>query len=128
MCNQNTPRKKFRKESNISTKKYHHRPTLGLRSERVNWTPYVETKKAHDEPKMEYDTRRRPDIVPAIAKQYRMRNPFADRTTCVSRTLQPCARRAKGGARSTGYREIYEATLRARIDLATFPRVAAATA
>lgn len=31
-----TPRKKGRKWSNISVKKYHHMPTLGVRSDTVN--------------------------------------------------------------------------------------------
>jgi len=32
ICSQKTPRKKFRNESKISMKKYHHRPTLGVKS------------------------------------------------------------------------------------------------
>ena len=38
---QNTPIKKFRKESNISIKKYHQRPTFGVRSVTEIWAPYV---------------------------------------------------------------------------------------
>jgi len=48
MCNQKTARKNCRKESNISMKKYHQSPTLGVRSDNVSWTPYVDTKKAHE--------------------------------------------------------------------------------
>jgi len=45
---QNTPRKKFRNESNISIKKYHQRPTFGVRSGRRSCTPYVEETNSHD--------------------------------------------------------------------------------
>jgi hypothetical protein len=34
MCSQKTPRKKERKASNISVKKYHHSPGFGVRSGR----------------------------------------------------------------------------------------------
>lgn len=47
-CSQNTPRKKSRKESNISVKKYHHNPTLGVRSGRSSRTPYVASKKSQE--------------------------------------------------------------------------------
>lgn len=39
MCSQNTPRKNSRNESNISMKKYHQRPTLGVRSGRRSNVP-----------------------------------------------------------------------------------------
>ena len=47
-CNQKTPRKKSRKASNISMKKYHHKPTLGVRSGSRRRTPYVAAKKSHE--------------------------------------------------------------------------------
>jgi hypothetical protein len=47
-CSQKTPRKKSRNESNISVKKYHHSPTLGVRSGRSSRTPYVASKKPHE--------------------------------------------------------------------------------
>lgn len=47
-CSQKTPRKKSRNESNISVKKYHHSPTLGVRSGRNSRTPYVASKKCHE--------------------------------------------------------------------------------
>ncbi len=45
---QKTPRKKFLNESNISMKKYHHKPTLGVKSGSRSWTPYVEDRNSHD--------------------------------------------------------------------------------
>lgn len=54
-CSQKTPRKKSRNESNISVKKYHQRPTLGVRSGRSSRTPYVALKKSQ-EPEMIADT------------------------------------------------------------------------
>ena len=39
----NTMRKNERKWSNISVKKYHHRPTLGVRSGRANLRRFVST-------------------------------------------------------------------------------------
>lgn len=47
-CSQKTAKKKERNESNISMKKYHHNPTLGVRSVRVSWIPYVEERYSHD--------------------------------------------------------------------------------
>lgn len=47
-CSQKTPRKNSRKESNISMKKYHHSPTLGVRSGKRRRTPYVAAKKSHE--------------------------------------------------------------------------------
>src|SRR5690242_550045 len=47
-CSQKTPRKNSRKESNISMKKYHHNPTLGVRSGKRRRTPYVAAKKSQD--------------------------------------------------------------------------------
>lgn len=35
-CSQKTARKKARNESNISIKKYHHSPTLGVKSDKVS--------------------------------------------------------------------------------------------
>jgi len=55
-CSQKTPRKNSRNESNISMKKYHQRPTLGVRSGRRRRTPYVAAKKSH-EPVNEADTK-----------------------------------------------------------------------
>jgi hypothetical protein len=47
-CSQKTPRKNSRKESNISMKKYHQSPTLGVRSGRRRRTPYVAERKSHE--------------------------------------------------------------------------------
>jgi hypothetical protein len=47
-CSQNTPKKNSRNESNISMKKYHHRPTFGVRSGSRSRTPYVAARKSHD--------------------------------------------------------------------------------
>jgi hypothetical protein len=47
-CSQKTPRKNSRNESNISIKKYHQRPTLGVRSGSRSRTPYVAARKSHD--------------------------------------------------------------------------------
>ena len=44
-CSWNTTRKKERKESNISMKKYHHRPTLGVKSGRRRLVVSKMTKK-----------------------------------------------------------------------------------
>jgi ribosomal protein L18 len=44
-CSWNTTRKKERKESNISMKKYHHRPTLGVKSGRRRLVVSKNTKK-----------------------------------------------------------------------------------
>lgn len=52
---QKTPRKKCRKESNISMKKYHQRPTLGVKSGSKRWTPYVDWRNSHDWPVNRYD-------------------------------------------------------------------------
>lgn len=38
-CSQNTPRKNSRNESNISMKKYHQSPTLGVKSGKSKCTP-----------------------------------------------------------------------------------------
>lgn len=47
-CNQNTPKKKDLKLSNISMKKYHQSPTLGVKSVSVSWVPYVDVTNSHD--------------------------------------------------------------------------------
>lgn len=47
-CSQKTARKKERKESNISMKKYHQSPTFGVRSVSVSWMPYVEDRNSHE--------------------------------------------------------------------------------
>ena len=47
-CSQKTPRKNSRNESNISIKKYHQSPTLGVRSGKSRCTPYVDDKNSHD--------------------------------------------------------------------------------
>lgn len=64
-CNQKTPRKNSLKESNISMKKYHHRPTLGVRSGRSRRTAYVAAKKSQ-EPVMVAEATSRAPI--AVAK------------------------------------------------------------
>lgn len=48
ICSQNTPRKNSRKESNISMKKYHHRPTLGVKSGSRSRTPYVAARNSQE--------------------------------------------------------------------------------
>jgi hypothetical protein len=47
-CSQKTPRKNSRKESNISMKKYHQRPTFGVRSGSRRRTPYVAATNSHE--------------------------------------------------------------------------------
>ena len=57
MCSQNTPRKNSRNESNISMKKYHHKPMLGVRSVSSSCTPYVEYKNSQEYPIKEYESK-----------------------------------------------------------------------
>lgn len=54
-CSQNTPKKNSRKESNISIKKYHQSPTLGVKSGSSRCTPYVEAINSQDLPVRAYD-------------------------------------------------------------------------
>jgi hypothetical protein len=54
-CSQNTPRKNSLKGSNISIKKYHQSPALGVRSGTSNCTPYVEDMNCQELPVMMYD-------------------------------------------------------------------------
>ena len=49
-------KKNSRKESNISMKKDHHRPTLGVKSGSNRWTPYVDARNSHEPPVMPYDS------------------------------------------------------------------------
>jgi hypothetical protein len=63
-CSQKTPRKNSRKESNISMKKYHQRPTVGVRSERSNRTPYVAVRNSQ-EPVSRAEIHSRPPLAAA---------------------------------------------------------------
>jgi hypothetical protein len=64
ICNQNTPKKNSRNESNISMKKYHHNPTFGVRSGSSSGVPYVLAMNCHDPVKV-YERYNSPDIVTA---------------------------------------------------------------
>jgi hypothetical protein len=59
-CSQKTPRK----ESKISMKKYHQRPTVGVRSERSNRTPYVAVRNSQ-EPVSRAEIHSRPPLAAA---------------------------------------------------------------
>jgi hypothetical protein len=74
-CSQKTPKKNSRNESNISMKKYHQRPTLGVRSGSRSRTPYVAAIKSH-EPVIKADvesnapiTTARPKVCTAVKVQ-----------------------------------------------------------
>src|ERR1700761_2122391 len=78
-CSQKTPRKKDRNESNISMKKYHHSPTLGVRSDSVSWMPYVEGRNSQD-PMMRYDIWKSVNMTPATMRTLVPANRAAERT------------------------------------------------
>jgi hypothetical protein len=48
MCSQKTPKKNSLNESNISMKKYHQSPTLGVRSGSNSGVPYVDDRNCHE--------------------------------------------------------------------------------
>ena len=56
ICNQKTPRKNSRNESNISMKKYHQSPTFGVKSGSSIWTPYVDERNSHEYPVIKNET------------------------------------------------------------------------
>jgi hypothetical protein len=71
---QNTPKKNSLNESNISMKKYHHKPTLGVRSGNSRGVPYVELKN-WVEPVKATERPRRPPSIAANPRICAMVNP-----------------------------------------------------
>jgi hypothetical protein len=107
-CSQKTARKKARKESNISMKKYHHSPAFGVRSVRVSCIPYVRDRNSHELPVSTYDMLRSTE---EHARNTRTHAP-ANLETGSMRRLIDClsyASRTSGGSSNTGYMERYEA-------------------
>lgn len=101
-CSQKTARKKARNESNISMKKYHHRPTLGVRSDSVSWMPYVRERKSHELPVRAKDMpRRRLRQIVVMAMHF-----AAKVATLAVRRFSGCRskeRRMSGGRSRIGY-------------------------
>lgn len=103
-CSQKTARKKARKESNISMKKYHHSPTVGVRSDKVSWMPYVRAKKSHELPVSANDMASRREMQTAAMRIALMENWMAESTRRFS-DWRSYARRTRGGRRRSGYME-----------------------
>src|SRR3569833_55733 len=131
-CSQKTARKKDRNESNISVKKYHHSPMLGVRSDSVNCTPYVDGRNSH-EPVTRYDSPTSDASVPAAAPALARTNrpTAAELPPLLRREEGACrskARSISGGRRRTVYMERYDANESATIALSGAPAMAFAMA
>jgi hypothetical protein len=126
-CNQKTPRKNSRKESNISMKKYHQRPTLGVRSGSKRRTPYVAAKKSQEPVRKAEANSKAPTAaarpsVCAMIKEGRCGVEF------FLRTLASYSRTIKGGKSRMGCMAKYEAKAVARMKVKLAPWAAFAMA
>lgn len=100
---QKTPRKNALKESNISIKKYHHKPTFGVRSGSNSCTPYVDDINSQ-EPVIIEDMYNREDIDPAADMTFLKTKPKRDWSPLFGRRRSK-HKRINGGRRRIGYIE-----------------------
>lgn len=101
-CSQKTPRKNPRNGSKISIKKYHHSPTLGVKSDSVSWTPYVRAKNSHELPAIKYDMPYSAARVTDVMATQRAANGAAEATARLG-DWRSYERRISGGRRRIGY-------------------------
>lgn len=119
-CSQKTPRKNSRKESNISMKKYHQRPTLGVRSGSKRRTPYVAAKKSHEPVKKAEPTSKAP-IASARPSVCTMTNVGRCGVEFFLRTFASYSRTIRGGKSRMGCIARYEAKAVARMNVKLAP-------
>ena len=119
-CSQKTPRKNSRKESNISIKKYHHRPTFGVRSGIRRRTPYVAPKKSH-EPVKNAEPARRAPIAAAKPRVWATTNEAVFGVDLLFSAFASYSRTISGGKRRIGCIAEYEANAVARIKVKLAP-------
>lgn len=127
-CNQKTPRKNSLNESNISMKKYHHKPTFGVKSGSRRCTPYVDDRNSQDPPVVRYDMYSSTDIPPAKKAECKAANDAALGGETLSVNRRSKQSKINGGRRRTGYSERYEANARASIAFRDLPLTALTTA
>jgi hypothetical protein len=126
-CSQKTPRKNSRNESNISMKKYHQRPTFGVKSEKRSRTPYVAPRKSH-EPVMNADPE---SNAPTAAARLKVCVAVKDHTSdfdCVFAARASYRRTRSGGNRSMGCMDMYAARARDKTKVMLAPCAALAMA
>ena len=126
-CSQKTPRKKARKESNISIKKYHQRPTLGVRSDRRRRTPYVAVRKSH-EPVNRAEAVSREARAAARPRAWAAMKNGTCGVVLVLVALASYSRTMRGGNNRMGCMDRYEAKAVARIKVKLAPWAALAMA
>ena len=126
-CSQNTPRKKSRNESNISMKKYHHSPTLGVRSGSSSRTPYVASRKSH-EPKSNAEPPNRAPQATRRPKVCRAVKAKGDGGCFDLSRRASYSKSRSGGNRRIGCMERYEAADRASTQVTLAPWQALAMA
>lgn len=119
-CNQKTPRKNSRNESNISMKKYHQRPTFGVRSGSKRRTPYVACRKSH-EPVMKAEAESKAPIAAAKPKVWIMVKAHTSGLDFVFMVRESYSKTIKGGKRSMGCIERYEANDNASMQVMLAP-------
>jgi len=109
-------------------KKYHHSPTLGVRSGSRRWTPYAEDKNFQDPPARALDIYNSHPILAENIDIYLAEKaagegaPFADFARWSKHS------RSNGGRRRAGYSARYEASPNANMELIGFPVTALAIA
>lgn len=89
-------------------KKYHHRPTLGVRSGKSRWTPYVEEMNSQ-EPVRRNDSDMKHAMLPRKADVLERAKKRMLGTDFSLLYLASKLRRMSGGSRSAGYSDRYEA-------------------
>jgi hypothetical protein len=126
-CSQKTPRKNSRNESNISMKKYHQRPTFGVRSGSRSRTPYVAAKKSH-EPVIKADAASNAPRATAKPKVWAAVNDQTMGLALVFAVRVSYRRTSRGGKRRIGCMERYAARARASTQVMLAPWEALAMA
>ena len=126
-CSQKTPRKNSRNESNISIKKYHHKPTLGVRSGSKRRTPYVAARKSHD-PVKKADTASNVPVTAVKPSVCMIVNDQALGVVFVFAARASYKRTRSGGKRSSGCMPRYAANDRASVKVMLAPWEALAMA
>ena len=127
-CSQKIPRKNSLKESNISMKKYHHRPILGVKSGSSNCTPYVDARNSHEPPIRRLDMYSSQPTPAVKIPNFWPANFHNERGRLSSSITLSKDRSMSGGRRRAGYIEKYEAKPNASTELMGLLRIALAIA
>lgn len=94
-------------------KKYHHNPTLGVKSESSKWTPYVDRKNSQEFEVIKYDNPSNPDMHTRNSPAYFAA--YLEKDGVFDLFFASYASMITGGSSRTGYSERYDAIEIARI-------------